>query len=670
MKKHKISLILNLFSIFIFIIPHLNIDAQNFRSDSIHFSRLNDTIDVLMKRGDFLDNISMLKNELSNYSYSPSFRPKVYILISSNFGMARQIDSSLYYTELAINALNKLNTRNYDYYKALNNLRNITIYKGNRERALEISYELLDYFENVDISSYIDNKVTTAYLLINLRIFDDAYNHLKEAEAISYKHSKPNISLWRIHEHLASLEYYKNFRIVNEKVLHHSKMSLDNILLAGREMDIANCKNNYGNYLLYAGKYKEGLNYLMEANEFFESKNIAQSSNYFSLAMAWHQSGDYQKTNEFLEKIDPARLNITSKLEYDILLESVKAEKPYHSYFRRYRTILDSINQREIEVQIQSWDKKYNNLQLKERLSKAKEDSLHQQLLVNELNIEKITQETALQNAVILNTKLDNELLIKSISEKEKQLEIETVEAELKITNQRITMQKRMIGGSLVGGATLLFLTLLLFRQDKKQKVLIKDLHNSKDQIQTLNRELNHRVKNNLAFMSSLLEMQTRRIDSPEAKKVLEESENRLRALALVHSQLFNNEDDVTVNLKDYIQELTNSLHQIFSISEREIRFSLSLVDYHMNAEDAMRLGLIINEAVTNSVKHAFSNVPDAQITIESKIDAKGKLNLMYKDNGPGEFAPKPHINNSLGLKLIELLKKQLGEKYVFVMSY
>lgn len=251
-----------------------------------------------------------------------------------------------------------------------------------------------------------------------------------------------------------------------------------------------------------------------------------------------------------------------------------------------------------------------------------------------------------------------------------KEAENEKLKTEQALKDETILSQRKFLITGSLGLVIISLLSLFLYGQKEKQKLLIHQLSKSKDQIQLLNRELNHRVKNNLAFMTSLLEMQSRRADSQEVKTALLESESRLKALALVHSQLFKSESDTEVNLKYYLQEVTAHLKEIFITKEKPIHFQTSFSDHQINAEDAMRLGLIVNELVTNSVKHAFSQVINPSITIETYINTDGSLALKYQDNGQ-HSSPESDgksQSESLGLKLIALLRKQLGEKYVVMM--
>ncbi len=251
----------------------------------------------------------------------------------------------------------------------------------------------------------------------------------------------------------------------------------------------------------------------------------------------------------------------------------------------------------------------------------------------------------------------------KSLTVKEnEQLKVEQLLKEEQIQKQ----QKMLIGGvSAIGIFSLL--SFLLYRQREKQKQLNETLTTQRDQIKLLNRELNHRVKNNLAFMTSLLEMQGRRTDSDETKQILRESESRLKALSIVHNNLFQNDTHTTINLKSYLLEIVQHLQNIFEIPGKSLQLETKLADLDFDAEDAMRVGLIVNELVTNSVKHAFANVDEPKIILDTTQSADGKIVLRYKDNGPGyvekELKTTAVSSGSIGVKLIQLLERQLTSK-------
>ena len=248
-----------------------------------------------------------------------------------------------------------------------------------------------------------------------------------------------------------------------------------------------------------------------------------------------------------------------------------------------------------------------------------------------------------------------------------KQAENEKLIAEQELKEQTISTQRKFILAAVAGLGALGFLSFFLIRMNRQKNRINKELEHQKRQIQTLNREMHHRVKNNLAFMTSLLEMQERRIQDPSAKAALKDSEARIRTLALAHQQLLKNEEDAEIAIKPYLTETIAHLKNYFDIPDKSLNISSHIDDFSINSEDAMRLGLIINELITNSIKHAFQEVSNPNIII--KLYRQGQKTILdYKDNGPGvQFSTSsaPHNNNSLGTKLIELLKKQLGDGYV-----
>lgn len=233
--------------------------------------------------------------------------------------------------------------------------------------------------------------------------------------------------------------------------------------------------------------------------------------------------------------------------------------------------------------------------------------------------------------------------------------------AEKSLKEATISTQNKMLWGTSIGIFGITALSLLLYNQSRKRNQANILLEDQKSEIELLNKELNHRVKNNLAFMTSLLEMQGRRLSNVEAKEALKESESRLRALSLVHNNLVRNHESKEINLKNYLEELTQSLQDAFSISDLKIR--TSFIDFNIDAEKAMRKGLILNELITNSVKHAFTDVAHPIIDITMTVE-EGVLKLSYSDNGPDSekqfFILQSNPTNSLGIKMINLLVQQL----------
>lgn len=254
------------------------------------------------------------------------------------------------------------------------------------------------------------------------------------------------------------------------------------------------------------------------------------------------------------------------------------------------------------------------------------------------------------------------------IKSAESKAEFAQLELREKIKTEKLLMRNKQLWFVLSALLLSALFIYYIFIQNRKLKKATEKLDDQNSQILLLNRELNHRVKNNLGFMTALLEMQGRRTKNEETRQLLLESESRLKTLSLVHSNLLKTQDKGSINLSDYLKQLTNHLHDAYSTNEKDLNIMTELSDFDIDAEDAMRIGLITNELITNSVKHAFQQTDHPEIYIHTFIDGAGKLNYFYKDNGPGfshETTSPQENSQSLGRKLITLLKEQLKEKYV-----
>jgi len=375
---------------------------------------------------------------------------------------------------------------------------------------------------------------------------------------------------------------------------------------------------------------------------------------YNSYVVIYKNKGDYPKAIEnakkaiaiFKDEKDP-RLReiyyIKGKVEY--------LQKNYQAAVKSLEIALDMSKEKRANVHMLDW------------LAKAYQGVGRYDLAYQNLRDASIIKDS-------LHT-VSEESKFKEYEEKyeadKKELENENLKIVQAEKDKTINLQR----ASLVAGSILLgLLGLILFffnKQRRELKRLNSSLTTQRDQIKVLNRELNHRVKNNLTFMTSLLEMQGRRTEHKETKQVLKESENRLKALSIVHQNLFQNNSNTTINLKEYLQEIVAHLQSIFEIPGKTLTIQNQLADVLFDAEDAMRIGLIVNELVTNSVKHAFADVASPKIVLQTLTDEDGKVVLHYKDNGPGyvqkEIKGSERTTKSIGVKLIQLLEQQLDAK-------
>ncbi len=183
--------------------------------------------------------------------------------------------------------------------------------------------------------------------------------------------------------------------------------------------------------------------------------------------------------------------------------------------------------------------------------------------------------------------------------------------------------------------------------------------------------ELNHRVNNNLQLIMNLLRLQRPYFGDKGVLEVFDESQRRIRAIALVHEKLFLTGSRNTLALRDYISDLARDIIGNFDAHGKRISLSVEIQDIKLDMERVVTCGLIVNELVSNSLKHAFKDLAGGDISINMRPVPGGIIELEYKDNGSGiPISVELDAPESLGMKLIvNLARKQLDGTIEFDMT-
>lgn len=258
---------------------------------------------------------------------------------------------------------------------------------------------------------------------------------------------------------------------------------------------------------------------------------------------------------------------------------------------------------------------------------------------------------------------LVNKVNVQQVERLKANYQMDQKEVEISYLTQINSRQKREII-AVIGGMVLLVGLSFLLYQSNRQKVranttlsLQKELITKKEEEKALLlKELNHRVKNNLQMISSLLNLQGNELKGHPAEAAIAAGKYRVDALALIHQKLYREEIHTKIILKDYIEELV--LNLCYSFGNKVIP-SLQIENVSVSIDQAIPLALIINELVTNALKYAFVGVkhPTLKVTLEINEQC---LVMKVKDNGVGFTPNQPENTPSFGIKLVHSLITQL----------
>ncbi len=181
----------------------------------------------------------------------------------------------------------------------------------------------------------------------------------------------------------------------------------------------------------------------------------------------------------------------------------------------------------------------------------------------------------------------------------------------------------------------------------KEKEVLLKEIH--------------HRVKNNLAVISSLLNMQSKYVKDKKTLEVFRDSQNRVKTMALIHTKLYQSNDLARIDFADYIKKLAADLFDSYRLEPESVNLLLNLENVNLDVSMAIPCGLIINELLSNALKHAFPKGRKGEVRISLRPEDE-TVTLTVADNGIG-FPESIDFRNteSLGLQLVTALVEQLG---------
>lgn len=255
-----------------------------------------------------------------------------------------------------------------------------------------------------------------------------------------------------------------------------------------------------------------------------------------------------------------------------------------------------------------------------------------------------------------------------AISKIEQQYQWKKKEKEIEVLNLKIakeTSQKRnwIFGFGFLGIAGAMVTLFLIFYRRKSAELKTKNLQieNALAENEMLMKEMNHRVKNNLQMISSMLHLQKHYARHTEVAETLQETAARIRSISLIHQKLYAKDQVHQINLKPHIEEIIQYIIQNFN-SRKPVSCQLIADDVFLEIEKAQSIGLIINELVLNALKHAETDEENLILTITIQTDGRTNY-LVVKDNGSSRKQDPGMHAASYGMQLIKSFTDKIDGK-------
>lgn len=213
-----------------------------------------------------------------------------------------------------------------------------------------------------------------------------------------------------------------------------------------------------------------------------------------------------------------------------------------------------------------------------------------------------------------------------------------------------------ILGGVLVLALIIIWIVMLR-RQVKNQT---REIQQSLNEKEALLQEIHHRVKNNLAVISGLIELQLDTTEDNSARQALRDSQTRIQSMAMVHEKLYQSDSLAQIEMESYLRELVETIHYTFDNHKEEISYTVDVDPVKFDLDKAIPCGLLVNELVVNVYKHAFKDHQTGSYKVALKRK-NGTIQLKVSDDGPGlPEGFEPRESASLGMSLIDTFVSQL----------
>ena len=538
---------------------------------------------------------------------------------------------------------------------------------GEYDKSTVLAKELYDIKDSLDDAS---QKVVLDVLddnYANLQLFDKQIEIRKQKRELGITN---NVAFYDIYSNLGLYRKARNQYIMEVKptiadndsyglAKYHSKVGNylrldDSAPTALSELKKANS---------YLGVYMNDISTQKSESDIFESQ-LLQAEIEGNIAKCHVMIGEFEEAIPLLEtsietlKKSPNNNDHSEVVENTLFLAEAnlqlerfrEAKKHLDTEFDNI-TVLQTIKRNSLLAAFYDKVENYKNASIYYKRNERIKDSLakKQSALIKQQLV-----------TIVANEDLENS---QRLIDEQKRIN-ELARSEMKAKDERINLVFISLIFTLLGFAGLVYAYL---KSIKNQRLIAEQKHiieNSLVEKDSLLKEIHHRVKNNLQMVSSLLSLQTKNTRSKAAIEALEEGKSRVKAMALIHQKLYQNDDLSVIEMQGYIESLINSVQSVYKKGGHNISITIDAEGTELDIDRAIPFGLILNELVSNSFKYAFpENDENGKIYIHLRKNGDQGY-FEYTDNGvglPEDSDERAH--SSMGIRLINRLVNQLQSK-------
>ena len=535
---------------------------------------------------------------------------------------------------------------------------------GDYDKSLAITKELYEEIANLDI--YLVSKL--------LDLMDDNYGQLTMyPEQIDIREKKREVGIM---ESVAFYDIYSNLGMYR-KAMNDYIANVKNTIEENDFYGQAEYYNNLGNYLRLDGSTPTALSYYKKAKGFADVfiDNVTRKKTDDVMQEAHLLKGiiegnigkchvDLKQYEQAIPHLELAinRIKENSSRHYSSeLTENSLAISECYLLLKDYAKATDYLSDNLQTNTTENLLKKNRLLSLYYELTedfKISNTYLRREIRIRDSISEHESQlrQQQLSTVMMKNLKYSQDMLAQQKMALEKQ------------KNENLAKDKRnslvliSLLFTLLGFAGLVYAYLKSIKNQRliaEQKYIIENSLVEKD---SLLKEIHHRVKNNLQMVSSLLSLQTKNTRSKAAIEALEEGKSRVKAMALIHQKLYQNEDLSVIEMQSYIESLINSVQSVYKKGGHNINITVDAESVELDIDRAIPFGLMLNELVSNSFKYAFPHGDEnGKIYIHIRKSGEQEGYFEYSDNGVGlPEDTEERANTSMGIRLMNRLANQL----------